>query len=100
MFLLVAWYLYFWFTIIMIGYSAVIILEVFDILPLHYLPMAFVRECAPKDKINNKYTDITLIVYLVYSFIFTLWYVFLIYKMRSIPKEFSIKSELIVITMI
>ena len=84
----------------MICYIVIVILAILDILPLHLLPMAFVRECAPKDKINNKYSDITLIVYLVYSFIFTLWYVFLIYKMRSIPKEFSIKSELIVITMI
>jgi hypothetical protein len=84
----------------MICYFVIVILAIFDILPLHLLPMAFVRECAPKDKINIKYTDITLIVYLVYSFIFILWYVFLIYKMRSIPKEFSIKSELIVITMI
>lgn len=84
----------------MICYSVVVTLAIFDILPLHLLPMAFVRECAPSNDIKNKYSITTFIAFLVYSLTFILWYVVLIFKMRSIPKEFSMKSELIMITLI
>jgi hypothetical protein len=77
----------------------VIILAICDVIPLHLLPMAYVRECAPSVK-ETKYSEINFIAFLVYSLIFILWYVFLIFKMRNIPKEFSMKSELIFITLI
>ena len=83
----------------MLGYSVAIILANCDLLPLRLLPMAYVRECAPLVR-ETKYSEINFIAFLVYSLMFILWYVVLIFKMRNIPKEFSMKSELIVITLI
>jgi len=83
----------------MLGYSFATILAICDLLPLRFLPMAFVHECVPIDG-KTKYNEKNFIAFLVYSLMFILWYVVLIFKMRNIPKEFSMKSELIVITLI
>ena len=96
-----------WFSGIMAVYLGLMVFETqTDYRYTMYLPLSTVQECVPsKQWLENHGGYRTLLVYqgvsvTTYSAIICLMFVFMIYKLKGIPREFSMVSEFVIILLI